>query len=97
MEKSRLAQLCEKCKCGVYVFINEHRNYYKTAEFTLSELFDRREDPPEIDSVIRAEMIKRDYIVEIHFYPDTPIGFFCVYHWDLDAALCMALELLNNR
>lgn len=32
-------------------------------------------------------MIETNTIVELQFYPDTPIGFYRVYYCDLDAAL----------
>lgn len=96
LPKSKLSQLCEKCKCGIFVTINEHRDYYKTVEETLFEL-GGMECPPEIEEDVRTEMVRKDTIVNVQFYPDTPIGSYDIYHWDLETALDIALEILNKN
>jgi len=40
--------------------------------------------------------VGRDFIIEIQFYPDTPVGFHVVYHYDLDAALDEALTIIEG-
>lgn len=34
-------------------------------------------------------------IIDLHFYPDTPIAFYKVYHYDLEKAIDKALSILN--
>jgi hypothetical protein len=92
----KLKELLSRCKCGVFISVNEHRDYYQTAAEALKER-DEREAPPETDTAIRSKMIELDTIIEIHFYPDTPIGFYEIYHYDLDAALTKALECLGEK
>ena len=87
----KLARLIARCKAGVRVTINEHRNYYESAEHFLSERDARGDQPLEIDSEVRAQMIATNTIVNLHFYPDTPVGFYEIWHYDLDAALDEAL------
>ena len=87
---TKLMQLLGRCKCGVYLTVNEHRDYYQSAELTLEEA-EERECPPEIAPDVRAQMIKSDTIVRLQFYPDTPIGSYEIWHHDIDAALDRAL------
>lgn len=82
----KLKELLNRCKCGVFVTVNEHRDYYEPAEKHVEDAMSM-ECPPEIADDVRAEMIARDTIIKVHFYPDTPIGSYEVWHYDLDAAL----------
>lgn len=90
----KLAVLLSKCKCGVFLIVNAHRDYYETAEQSLKEK-DGYECPPEIEDVVRRIMIETNTIIELQFYPDTPIGSYSIYHYDLDAALTEALGCLQ--
>lgn len=87
----KLKQLIARCKCGVFVSINEHRDYYKSAADTLEDA-KGYECPPEIEADVRAKMIETDTIIRVQFYPDTPIGSYEIWHHDLDDALDQALS-----
>jgi len=89
-----LKKLMAKCKCGMFLSVNEHRDYYMTAEESLKELASR-ECPPEITDEVRKKIIETNTIVELQFYPNTPIGSYRVIHHDLDAALTEALACLE--
>lgn len=84
----KLAELIKRCECGVYVTVNAHRDYYETVEQNL------RERAHEIDADVLARMMETNTVVEVQFYPDTPIGSYSIYHFDLDAALDQALAIL---
>ena len=86
----KLKELMSKCKCGVFLSVNEHRDYYQTAEEYLAKK-EEFECPPEIEPDVKKVMIETDTIVELQFYPATPIGSYSIYHHDLDAALGEAL------
>lgn len=90
-----LKELLSRCKCGVFITVNQHRDYYQFVTQKLEEI-DCLEDPPDISKEVRAKMIEADTIIEIQFYPDTPIGSYSVYHWDLDMALDEALECFHK-
>jgi len=92
----KLKQLLDKCKCSVDLNVNQHRDYYMTATERLKEL-DSQECPPEIDPWVRDKMIELNTVIELHFYPDTPIGSYHICHYDLDLALDMALECLVDK
>ena len=89
----KLKTLLNRCKCGVFVTVNQHRDYYQSVDQALDDLAGM-ESPPEIPADIRAEMVRKDTIVEVQFYPDTPIGFYLIYHYDIDLALDEALACL---
>jgi hypothetical protein len=93
MSEGKLAKLLARCKCGVYLAVNEHRDVYESVEEHLIDAAGR-ECPPQIEPDVRRRMIETDTIVKLHFYPDTPIGSYEVWHYDLDAALDRALSCL---
>jgi len=101
MEKSednkltdKLKDLLARCKCGVFVTVNQHRDYYETAKKTLDEA-QGHECPPEIEDDVRRVMIETDTIIRIQFYPRTPSSSYEIWHHDLDAALDEALDVFD--
>jgi hypothetical protein len=92
--EEKLKKILERCKCGVYLSVNQHRDYYQTAEEKLKEL-DSFDASDEIDPEVRRVMIETNTVVDLQFYPDTPIGSYKVYHYDLDAALDEAIDCLG--
>jgi hypothetical protein len=91
---SKLGSLLARCKCSVQLTVNGHRDVYDTPEDRLAE-FEKWECPPEIDADVRAGILRTGNILELQFYPDTPIGAYYIVHHDLDAALADALECLG--
>ena len=89
-----LKTLLAHCKCGVYLTVNEHRDYYDTPQQRLEEL-DTRECPPAISDEVRAGILRTGNIVELQFYPNTPVGFYVIVHHDLDEALRLALDCIG--
>lgn len=90
----KLKQLISKCKCGVFVSVNEHRDYYQTVEDRLADLDVNNED---LKKEVMDKMVATNTLIQIQFYPDTPIGFHTIYHYDLDAALSEALECFRDQ
>ena len=75
-------------KCSVSLTINNHRDYYESVSQHLQE--------ETIDINILNKMIELDTIVHLQFYPNTPIGSYSVYHYDLETAIKLALEILKQ-
>ncbi|MCK5235830.1 MAG: hypothetical protein KAR06_02500 [Deltaproteobacteria bacterium] len=92
--EEKLKKIFARCKCGVYLIVNQHRDYYQTAEDKLKEL-DLLEATDEIDPEVRRLMIETNTVVDLQFYPDTPLGSYSIYHYDIDAAIDEALECLE--
>lgn len=93
----KLTQLLARCKYGVYLTVNEYRDYYETVERRLDEFYANLERAPDIEPEVRTKMIELDMIVDLQFYPDTPSGSYQVLHYDLDAALDIALKCLREE
>ena len=91
----KLQTLLARCKCGVYLTVNEHRDSYESATDRL-DWYSSLECPPEISEDVRAEILKSDNIIDLHFYPDTPVGSYQIIHYDLDQALELALGCLES-
>jgi len=91
-----LEKILERCKCTVYLTVNEHRSYYEKVEQFIADRCNKREID-EIGKDVLNEMINTDTIVELQFYPDTPIGFYRLLHHDLEAILSQANQVLNER
>lgn len=88
-----LKELSNKCKSSVHVIVNGHKSNYESIE----EFVRYRDlDDDEIKKDVYDEMIKTDFCVEVQFYPDTPIGFYIVYHYDIELALKEALRICEE-
>jgi len=92
----KLKTLLERCKCSVSVEVNKHRDYYQSATDYIEEA-EAFECPPEIAPEVRRTMIETDTVISIQFYPDTPIGSYDVWHFNLDEALKQCLECISQR
>lgn len=90
-----LTKLIQACKATVHVTANDHRTVYETAAKYLENLRERYDDS--IDEDVIKGMIERNTIIEVQFYPDTPIGSYSVFHWDLDKAVEECLEIIEER
>lgn len=86
----KLKQILARCKYGVFLTVNEHRDYYITAEEEISGA-KAYEYPPDLSPEVEAKMIETDTIIRLQFYPDTPTGSYEIWHYDLDAAIDAAL------
>ena len=92
----KLRALLARCKCGVYVLVNMHRDVYETAEEWWERedmIGDSLSDTP---LEVRANMIRLDTVFDVQFYPDSPVSFYRVVHYDLDAALEEALACMEK-
>ena len=87
----KLQQLIALCKCGVHISINEHRNYYETVKQYV--LDDQKED---VDPDIWDKMVETNTVVNIQAYPNTPVGFFSVLHYDLGQALSLMIRSIEG-
>jgi hypothetical protein len=88
----KLKTLIERCKCGVYLTINDHRNIHQSVT---DALFEYASEGFEIATEVQAEIVETDTLIDLQFYPDTPVGSYRVIHYDLDLALNEALKALN--
>lgn len=92
----KLRELISLCKCEVSITINQHKNSYTTAEQEMNEGI-CKEDFAEIDPEIREVMIEKDKIICIQFYTNTPVGFYVVYHHNIDLAMDEAIHIAKSN
>ncbi len=93
----QLIKLISLCGASVNININEHRTSYQS----VSEYIDETKlmgaiENEEIDSEVLSEMISRDIIVQVQFYPRTPVSFYVVFHYDIEQAIKEALEIIAS-
>jgi hypothetical protein len=93
MEK--LNELFALCEASVTIVHNEHKCLYQSMEYFLSE----RESYTDLDLDVnmRMAMVEKDQMVMIQAYPKTPIGFYVVYHWDLESAIDEMLAAVKKE
>jgi hypothetical protein len=89
MEKFK--ELVSLCKGSIKISVNGNKDYYESIDEYINE-----KDIEYIDKDIFKEMIKRNIVVKIQVYPHTPIGFFLIYHYDIDEAVNIALQAVKN-
>lgn len=92
MEKFK--ELQRLCKCSVSIGANNHRDYYQSVA---DYLFDCNLDDEDIDSVTLQKMIDTDTVIEVYCYPNTPIGSYRVFHYDVNMAMDLMLECVKNN
>jgi len=91
-----LDELISKCKCGVYLSINEHRDSYHTIEQAIREINSINSEI-EINDELARRMIKENTIISLQFYPDTPIGSYTIYGTSVNEVLKEALIALEEN
>jgi (2Fe-2S) ferredoxin len=95
---NNLNQLLSRCKFGVYVEINAHRDYYQSVDEAIKEkIANEIITPDDLSEEIKQKMIELDTMIYLQFYPDTPNGFFKIRHYDFDLAIEAALKLLTDN
>ena len=90
---NKIQKLIDLCKANIYISINNHKNCYET----VSEYFTYYDNLDEDDLKHLDKMIDNDTIIELIFYPDTPVGNYTIFHYDIDMALDEALEILEYK
>ncbi len=90
-----MKEIIERCKCGIYLEVNKHRDYYDTIEEAIIEENDKSNSSPEIEPELAERMIKENMFISLQFYPDTPVGFYKVYGTSLDEVVEKAKQALE--
>lgn len=91
-----MKKILSKCKCGVFLSCNEHRNYYQSVrEWILENM--AQDEIKEIPEDVLDKMIETDTAFVLQFYPTAPIGFHILYHYDYDELIKQAHNLLEIK
>lgn len=96
---NKLSLIQQKCQCSVSITINRHRNYYQSIQEGVDDINQILNSCKSelLSEEIANKMIEHNTIIDLQFYPNTPIGFYSIYHYDLEMALDEALEILKNN
>lgn len=89
-------KLINRCKCGVYLSVNEFKDDYEDIQSHVQSMSDIALDF-NVDEDIKDKMVELDTFVELTFYPDTPIGSYTVYHYSVEAAIAQAISALGMQ
>lgn len=90
----KIVKIKKLCKCSILLDIDPHKDYYQST----SQYFQDKPQLKElIDRDVYDEMCNRNTIINLHFYPRTPIGSYNLYHYDLDSILIQALRILEEQ
>jgi len=73
--------------------VNEHRLYYESVEEYFKDL-PNKEDLKYIEKSVYEQMINQDTIIKVDIYPEHPVTFYTVYHYDIESALKEAYLIL---
>lgn len=89
MEK--LKELLSRCKSTVEIRYNPHKSYYDAIVEYIGD-----DDIKYVEKDVLDKMINQDTLVCIQFYPHSSVGFYTVYHYDIEQAIERALTILNE-
>ena len=89
----KIKWLFDRCKASVSISQNNHRDYYES----ITDYLEAQILKGEIKKDVLEEMIKQDTIICVHAYPDTPVGFYAEYHYDLETALDLVISYIKNK
>lgn len=94
--QDKLEKIKSLTKCGIHLTINQHRNYYETAKesINLMQLEDKLDFVGGQETIDKC--IELDTIICLQIYPNTPVGSFVLYHYDLDTILQYACDLYEK-
>lgn len=87
----KLLKLCSLCKCGVYIEVNKYRDYYDSIEDAVNDAL----EDEYMNNDMAHKILLTGNFVNIQFYPDTPVGFYRIIHYDLELALDEALKCFD--
>lgn len=97
MIMNELKELLSKCKASVSINVNQHRDYYQSVKDYIEEQAQQHEGLiEEIGLDVYEEMQKTNTVIEIQAYPDTPIGSYRIFHYDIDKAVRIMLDCVNG-
>lgn len=97
---NKLESLISKCKYGLYLTVNAHRDNDQPAEDYLEEILGDV-GLSELPDSVQKKMNELDTIIELQIFPKTPDESHTIYHYDIDMALNDALlcfwDIVDNN
>ena len=95
---SELKRLGERCGGSVSVSIDGHKDCYDTIKQCIADHnTGRQEDDLEIDADEAKLMIDSGIMVNLHFYPRTPVRFYSLWGDDIDKLVADAHSIIDKE
>jgi hypothetical protein len=88
----RLLEIIEVFKASVTLRVNDHKDMYQSVKEYVED-----QGWIDVEDDVLEGMIEKDSIIDLHFYPVTPIGFYNITHYDLDYVLDRAIDILKSE
>ncbi len=98
--KDKITKLSGICKGEVVITVNEHKTRYQTVKQLIEDDIvppNLEDDLEETPKEVVDEMINKNEMVCVRAYPDTPVGFYSIYHYDLEKAVDEMIQLIQNQ
>ena len=94
---NNLQKLISSCNASVNIEVNKHKDYYSSVKEHLNTVYETYNCGifEDISEDVLQKMIETDTIIHIQFYPNTPVGFNEVWHYDIDDAINIALKMIS--
>jgi hypothetical protein len=92
---NKINELISRCKASVSITANNHRDYYQSVEDYIKEI-EAMQNDLNIPADVLRRMIETNTVIELQFYPNTPVSFYIIYHYSLDIAIDEALNSLTS-
>lgn len=86
-----LQDVIERCVCEVMLTARTHMNYHQSFAEFIEETEAARDE--KFTDEFKAKAVEQNYLIELQFHPDTPVGFYCVYGLTVDDCVAEALEI----
>lgn len=92
-----LAKLIKHCKASIFLSVDTHKDYYDSINTYIEKLeFADDEFYECYDKTVIDKCKELDTIIELTFYPHTPIGSIEFIHYDLELLMKEVEEYLNG-
>ena len=90
-----LEDVVKHCRAAVHLTINDHTTGYQSVADYVIEISGRDNDYfSDVSPEEKQEMIAANTVVELQFYPRTPIGFYRIYGSTIQSVVDKAMSIL---
>lgn len=92
---SKIKELMSLCKASVTITINYHKDFYQSVGDYLGD-GKNPFDTCRFNGAKMSKMEELDTIVYIQAYPSTPVGYYELYHYDIDLAIEEMIDIIKK-
>lgn len=89
-----LRELIDLCEGEVMLSVNSHKSSYESVEDHIER--ERLWADVHISDDVEHKMVELDTFVHLTVYPDTPIGFYSVYHYDVGIVIEEVVKMVKE-